>query len=85
MGHAPENTLKSIHKALDLGAPCVEIDVHYVDGQLVVFHDNRLDRTTNGTGYVFEQKFDYLRTLDAGECEKIPTLREVFEAINLRA
>ena len=85
MGHAPENTLKSIHKALDLGAPCVEIDVHYVDGQLVVFHDNRLDRTTNGTGYVLEQKFDYLRTLDAGEGEKIPTLREVFEAINLRA
>jgi len=85
MGHAPENTLKFIHKALDLGAPCVEIDVYYVDGQLVVFHDNRLDRTTNGTGYVLEQKFNYLRTLDAGEGEKIPTLQEVFEAINLRA
>jgi len=85
MGHAPENTLKSIHKALELGAPCVEVDVHYVDGQLIVFHDNRLDRTTNGTGYVLEKKFDYLRTLDAGEGEKIPTLHEVFEAINLRA
>ena len=85
MGHAPENTLKSIHKALELGAPCVEIDVQYVDGRLVVFHDNRLDRTTNGTGYVFEQKFDYLRTLDAGQGEKIPTLQEVFEAINLQA
>jgi glycerophosphoryl diester phosphodiesterase len=85
MGHAPENTLKSIHKAIELGAPCVEIDVQYVDGRLVVFHDNRLDRTTNGTGYVLEQKFDYLRTLDAGESEKIPTLQEVFEAINLRA
>ena len=85
MGHAPENTIKSVHKALELGAPCVEVDVQYVDGELIVFHDNRLDRTTNGTGYVLEQKFGYLRTLDAGEGEKIPTLHEVFQAINRRA
>jgi len=48
MGHAPENTLKSIAKALELGAPWVEVDVYPVDGHLVVIHDNRLERTTNG-------------------------------------
>ena len=42
MGHAPENTLASFQKALELGTPCVELDVYYVDGKLMVFHDNRL-------------------------------------------
>ena len=85
MGHAPENTLASFQKALELGAPCVELDVYYVDGKLMVFHDNRLERTTDGSGYLLDQNFDYLRSLDAGNGEKIPTLREVFEAIDLRA
>lgn len=57
MGHAPENTLSSIRKALELGAPCIEIDVHYVDEHLLVFHDIRLERTTNGSGYLNEQSF----------------------------
>ncbi len=85
MGHAPENTVASIRKALEFGVSCVEIDVYYVDRQLVVFHDNRLERTTNGTGYLLEQKFADLRSLDAGNGEKIPTLREVFEVIHLQA
>jgi glycerophosphoryl diester phosphodiesterase len=85
MGHAPENTLSSIRKALALGTPCMEIDVYSVDGHLVVFHDSRLERTTNGTGYLIDQKFDDLRKLDAGNGEKIPTLDEAFEAINLNA
>jgi glycerophosphoryl diester phosphodiesterase len=85
MGHAPENTLLSIHKALKLGVPCMELDVYSVDGHLVVFHDNRLERTTNGTGYLLDQKFNDLRKLDAGNGEKIPTLKEAFEAINLKA
>ena len=85
MGHAPENTLASIRKALELGVPCLEIDVYFVDGQLVVFHDHRLERTTNGTGYLLEQEFNHLRSLDAGDGEKIPTLKEVFDVIQLRA
>jgi len=85
MGHAPENTLSSIRKALALGTPCMEIDVYSVDGHLVVFHDSRLERTTNGTGYLLDQKFADLRKLDAGNGEKIPTLNEAFEAINLNA
>ncbi len=85
MGHKPENTLASIRKAIDLGAPCVEVDVHYVDGHLVVFHDERLERTTNGKGFLAERSFDYLRSLDAGEGERIPTLEEVCRAVDSRA
>ena len=85
MGHAPENTLRSIRKALELGAPCVEVDVYWVDGRLVVFHDDRLERTTNGVGYLNAQTFEQLRALDAGDGERIPTLEEVCELIDARA
>ena len=82
MGHEPENTLRSIRKALVLGAPCVEVDVYSVDGRLVVFHDNRLERITNGVGYVSEQSFDYLRSLKITDGQSISTLEEVCEVIN---
>ena len=85
MGHAPENTLLSFRKALELGAHCVEGDVYYVDGHLMVIHDDRLDRTTDGSGYLLEHDFAYLRSLDAGDGEKIPTLEEVFKTVDLRA
>lgn len=81
MGYEPENTLRSIGRALELGAPCIEIDVYWVDGHLVVIHDERLERTTNGSGLVMDQTFEYLRSLDAGEGERIPTLEEVCETI----
>ncbi len=85
MGYAPENTLRSVRKALALGAPCIEIDVYCVEGHLVVIHDDRLDRTTNGRGLVMDQTFDYLRSLDAGDGDRIPTLDEVCETIKGRA
>jgi glycerophosphoryl diester phosphodiesterase len=85
MGHAPENTLLSMQKALEIGVPWVELDVYEVEGHLIVIHDKTLERTTNGTGYVMEQTFDYLRSLDAGKGEKIPTLNEVFDLIQRRA
>lgn len=85
MRHAPENTLSSIRKALELGTAYIEIDVYYVDGHIVVFHDDRLERTTNGAGYLCEQSFNYLRSLDAGHGQHIPTLEEVCEAIGSRA
>lgn len=85
MGHAPENTLSSVRKALELGVLCIEIDVYYVDGHIVVFHDDRLERTTNGVGYVCEQSFEYLRSLDAGQGQTIPTLEEVCHVIDGQA
>ncbi len=85
MGHASENTLCSMRKALDFGVKWVELDVYYVEGELVVIHDDRLERTTNGTGYIQEQSLDYLRSLDAGNGEQIPFLSEILETIDGRA
>ncbi|MBE9045115.1 glycerophosphodiester phosphodiesterase [Pleurocapsales cyanobacterium LEGE 10410] len=82
MGHEPENTLLSIKKAISLGVDAVEIDVYNVENNLVVIHDRSLSRTTNGTGYIEKCSFAYLRSLDAGKGEKIPTLPEVLETVN---
>jgi glycerophosphoryl diester phosphodiesterase len=81
MGYAPENTIKSLSKALELGADWVEVDVHYVDNHLIVMHDETLERTTNGEGYLSDKSFSYLKSLDAGEGERIPTLDEVLDLI----
>lgn len=80
MACAPENTLLSIHKAIELGADWVEIDVHLVDEHLIVIHDETLDRTTNGRGQLTDYTFNEIRALDAGLGQKIPTLQEVLEA-----
>lgn len=84
-GHAPENTLASVEKAISLRADWVEVDVYSVENELLVIHDERLERTTNGSGYVTEQSLAYLRSLDAGGGERIPFLHEVFDLVNCRA
>jgi glycerophosphoryl diester phosphodiesterase len=43
-GHAPENTLKAFALAVEMGCPWVELDVYYVDGELIVIHDDDLDQ-----------------------------------------
>ena len=48
-GHAPENTLAAFRKAIELGADWIELDVYTVQQEVVVIHDNRLNRTTGGT------------------------------------
>lgn len=83
-GREPENTLRSVRKAIQLGADAVEVDVHWVDGRLIVLHDARLERTTNGRGRAARRNFPYLRSLDAGKGEKIPTLEEVFDTVDRR-
>ncbi len=83
-GHAPENTLLAVETGISLGADWIEIDVYAVEDELVVIHDDRLERTTNGSGYVMEKSLHYLRALDAGKGEKIPLLREVFELVDRR-
>lgn len=84
-GYEPENTLCAFEKAIDLGAPWIELDVYLVEHDLVVIHDDRLERTTNGMGYVPAQTVSYLRSLDAGKGEKIPFLQEVVELVDGRA
>lgn len=77
-GEAPENTLKAFALAAEQGAQGVELDVHPSgDGQLVIIHDETLERTTNGRGRVAELDYAALAALDAGQGERIPTLEEV--------
>ena len=83
-GHEPENTLRSVRRALALGVRGIEIDVRLVDGELIVLHDATLQRTTNGRGAAARKTFAQLRALDAGAGERIPTLREIFETVNRR-
>ncbi|WP_281172783.1 glycerophosphodiester phosphodiesterase [Caldanaerobius polysaccharolyticus] len=88
--NAPENTMASFQKAMDVGADGIELDVHMSkDDHLVVIHDERVDRTTDGTGYVRDYTLKELKELDAGikfspkfAGEKIPTLEEVLELID---
>lgn len=84
-GFGPENTLAAMRQALAAGATCIEIDVYAVEDTVVVFHDNRLERTTNGRGRIADSTLHYLRSLDAGGGERIPLLTEVLELIGRRA
>jgi len=80
-GVEPENTLRAIKAALDANVDGVEIDLHEVDGKLLVIHDRWLHRTTSGTGQIFQHDYEHLRSLDAGQGETIPTLDEVFALV----
>lgn len=84
-GYAPENTLAAFQLAIDMGCPVVELDVHLIENQLLVIHDETLERTTDGQGLLTDHSFDYLRGLDAGEGQKIPTLNEVISLVDHRA
>ena len=78
----PENTLLSFKKALELDIDQLETDVHLsADGELILIHDKTLDRTTNGSGEVKNFTLSQLKELDAGNGEKIPTLRELMELV----
>jgi len=76
-GHAPENTVRGIECAIALGVDRVEFDVQLVGGEVVVFHDETLDRTTDGRGRLAECSLDYVRSLDAGDGQQVPLLSEI--------
>jgi glycerophosphoryl diester phosphodiesterase len=86
-GFAPENTRSAFQKALYLGADFLECDVHLSkDGKLIIMHDDTVDRTTNGAGYVKDFTLSELKELDAGgkfdssfAGEQIITLDELLE------
>jgi glycerophosphoryl diester phosphodiesterase len=83
--YAPENTLAAFSLAVEMGVPWIELDVHLMDGALIVIHDERVDRTTNGLGWIWDYSLEKLRALDAGNGEKIPLLEEVLEVVDRRA
>ena len=86
-GTHPENTMAAFQEAAEIGAEGIEFDVHLSsDGELVIIHDETLDRTTNLTGYVKDHSSQELKTADAGGKfskeflgERIPFLIEVFD------
>ncbi|MCA9461427.1 MAG: hypothetical protein KC590_04775 [Nitrospira sp.] len=85
-GHAPENTLASLEQAIALGVDLVEFDVRQsADGALVVFHDETVERTTNGAGKLEDFSLQALRTLDAGGGERILLLGEALACLSGRA
>lgn len=84
-GHAPENTLASIEQAIALRCAFTEVDVHRTsDDELILLHDERVDRTTNGRGCVSQLTLSDIRTLDAGSGQSPPTLDEVLKAASGR-
>lgn len=87
-GYCPENTLPAFEMAEKMGADGVELDVQLTrDGELVVCHDETIDRTSNGSGYLKSYTLKELKRLDfshgnfAYEGVRIPTMREVFECL----
>jgi glycerophosphoryl diester phosphodiesterase len=91
-GIAPENTLASFQKAIDIGVDAVEFDLHVSkDGKLVVMHDPNIERTTDGTGEIGDFSSEELGRLNAaakfvGEIaygvQRIPTLQQVLDLID---
>lgn len=99
--HLPENTLESFDLAFNkMKADMIEFDVHFTRDKIpVILHDARLDRTTNGTGYIQHKNLKEIKILDAGYCFdpkkngsfphrgqgiRIPTLEEVMERFSKR-
>ena len=91
--YAPENTLPAFQLAILQGADAIELDVKLsADGQVVVIHDQTIDRTTGENGRVRELSLEVLRSLDAGshfdisfQGAQIPTLVEVLDIISQRS
>ena len=82
-GHLAENTLPSIDKAMYLGVDGVEIDIfRCASGELVVFHDQTLEKLTNATGYIEQLDLDSIRKIEVLGGFNIPTLEEVLNLID---
>ena len=82
-GHIAENTIASIHKAIELGADGIEIDVFLCkSGEIVLFHDKTLEKLTNGVGNIEDKNLEELRKLKVlNSSYSIPTLEEVLKSI----
>ena len=82
-GHAAENTLSSIQKAIELGVDGIEVDVFRCgSGELVVFHDRSVEKLTNGIGFIEQMSLNSIKKLNVLDQGKIPTLNEVLDLID---
>lgn len=86
MGYETENTIASIEKAVALGAPMIEIDVFQIaSGELVVFHDNELDRLSNTSGPITSFTWEALQEVVLEGGHRIPLLQTVLDQLAGRA
>lgn len=89
-GYAPENTMAAFKEAVELGSHGIECDVQMTkDGKLVICHDETLERTTDGKGFIKNLNYNEIRELDAGswfdntfKSEKIPQLSELLKLVS---
>lgn len=87
-GKYPENTMIAFKKALECGVDGIELDIQLTkDGEVVIIHDETIDRTTTGKGFVIDYTYEELEKFDASfkfkdlGFNKIPTLREYFQLV----
>lgn len=87
-GYAPENTMEAFRKAYEMGADGIQLDVQMTkDGELVVIHDETIERVSDGTGWVKDmtlaklRKYNFNKTHPEYLHAEIPTLEEVYEWI----
>ncbi|MFD2806867.1 glycerophosphodiester phosphodiesterase [Litchfieldia salsa] len=84
-GYAPENTFAAFDKAIEMDVDYLELDVQMTkDNHLVIIHDPKVNRTTNGKGFVKDLTLSQIKSLDAGSWfgeefrgERIPTFKEI--------
>ncbi len=82
----PENTLRAFAAAIHQGAEMIELDLQVTrDGQVIVLHDDDLNRTTDRSGRVDHLTFSEVREADAGKGERVPSLKETLELARGRA
>jgi glycerophosphoryl diester phosphodiesterase len=87
LGYAPENTMSSFKRGLEIGCDLIELDVHMsADERIVVMHDADVSRTTDGRGHLKDMELAAIKKLDAGvrfderfRGERVPTLDEVLD------
>lgn len=76
--NAPENSLQAIKNCIEMGVDMVEIDIRETkDGQLILMHDESIDRTTTGSGLVSEWTLDSLKTLQLKDGLGVPTIHKI--------
>ncbi|MCL2245631.1 MAG: glycerophosphodiester phosphodiesterase [Lentimicrobiaceae bacterium] len=88
--HAPENTIASVKKALELNVDRVEFDVQRTkDSVIVLSHDVTVDRTTSGRGRIIDMTYEEIQKLEIidneGNVHRIPTLEQVIQTVNGKA
>lgn len=81
-GYEPDNTLRSFSKALSFNVDMIELDVHLCkSGELVVFHDYKLNKVVHNGGFVSQKTLSELQSIDVGKGETMPTLSQVFDLL----